>query len=417
MTTDNQANGTGSRRPRYIPRRIIIATLIIILGVVGARFLISTKPKVSRRPAEKIAPLVTVAPLEPLSQVITVSAMGTVIPSREIVLKTSVGGEVIAVDKQFAPGGLFRQGTEVLQIDPRDYELVLQQKKKALSDAEYAYKLEQGRQDVAQREWDLLYGNSATNGVESDLALRKPHLEKVEADMESARAELELAELNLARTKVTAPFNSLILNRYVDRGAFVAPQEKLADLVGTDEYWVQVSLPLDRLQWLKIPGTGAVETGSPARILYRQGNVRKGQVSRLLGDLTKEGRMGRLLVTVPDPLGLSSGEGKGEPLIIGEYVRVEIEGEELHDVYSIPRAALRNDREIWVVTAENRLAIRPVETIWRDETHVLVRDSIQPGEKLVVSDLSVPVDGMEVRVDKAADVVADTMPEKSEENR
>jgi hypothetical protein len=113
--------------------------------------------------------------------------------------------------------------------------------------------------------------------------------------------------------------------------------------------------------------------------------------------------MARLLVSVPDPLGLSGKEGDLQPLIIGEYVRVEIEGKELHEVFSIPRTALRNDREIWVVTGDGKLAIRPVAIIWRDETHVLVRDGLQDGDLLIVSSLAVPVDGMAVRVEQKAD--------------
>ena len=89
-----------------------------------------------------------------------------------------------------------------------------------------------------------------------------------------------------------------------------------------------------------------------------------------------------------------------QPLILGEYVRVEIEGEELHEVFRIPRTALRNDREIWVAAGDGRLAIRPVEIIWRDEMQVLVRDGLQVGDLLIVSNLAVPVDGMAVRVDQ-----------------
>jgi len=418
MITDNHGNPgeTQVKRPLYILRRIIIIVVIIVIGCVVARYLIATKPKISKRPAERIAPLVTVVPLHSQSQVIRIKAMGTVIPSREIVLKTPVGGEIISLDENFTAGGLLKEGASILQIDPRDYELALQQKQRVLSDTEYASKLEQGRQDVAQREWDLLYGENGTKETESDLALRKPHLEKVQADIKAAGADLELAKLNLSRTRVVAPFNGLVLNKYVDKGAFVSPQEKLADLVGTDEYWVQVSLLLDRLQWLKIPKSGN-EIGSLARIFYRQNSEREGHVIRLLGDLTKEGRMARLLVSVPDPLGLSGKEGAPQPLIIGEYVRVEIEGEKLQDVFSIPRTALRNDREIWVVTGDGKLVISPVEIIWRDETHVLVRDGLHDGDLLIVSNLAVPIDGMAVRVDQKVDGVAKPVPLQAKEIR
>lgn len=400
MTAGNQRTPGDNQtdRPRYIMRRIVIIMVIVAVGIVVTLLLIKTKPKVSKRQPERIAPLVKTVPLQPSSQVIRIGAMGTVTPSRQIVLKTPVGGEIIHVNGQFSPGGLFQANTTMLKIDPRDYELALEQKKRVLSDAGYAFKLEQGRQDVARQEWDLLYKEGVTAETESDLALRRPHLEKVQVDIKAAQADLELAKLNLSRTNVSAPFNCLVLNKYVDHGAFVAPQEKLADLVGTDEYWVQVSVPLNRLKWLRIPRDGE-EIGSAATIYYRDNNIRDGRVIRLQGDLTSVGRMARLLVSVPDPLGLSIGKEEFQPLVIGEYVRVEIEGEELQGVYRIPRTALRNDSEIWIATKDGRLSIRPVEILWREESHVLVNDGLMPGESLIVSDLPVPVDGMMVRID------------------
>lgn len=409
MTTGTQENSIDNqpRRQLHVMRRIVIISLIILIGVLAARYLIKTKPKVSKRPPERTAALVSVVPLQPVSEVLRMKAMGTVVPSREIVLKTPVGGEIIALHENFTPGGLIAAGESILQIDPRDYELALKQKERALSDAEYAYKLEQGRQDVARREWDLLYGDNSPGETESALALRKPHLEKVRFDIKAARAELELARLNLARTRVKAPFNGMILNKYVDRGAFVAPQEKLADLVGTDVYWVQVSLPLSNLHWLEIPKNGEA-SGSPVRIFYRGENVRQGRVIRLLGDLTREGRMARLLVAVPDPFALETGNPERLPLIIGEYVRVEIEGETLHDVFRIPRTALHNDAEIWLATEDGKLAVRPVETVWREEDHVLVRDGVQAGDSLIVSNLAVPIDGMTIRIDRGSGLTGES---------
>jgi virulence-associated protein VagC len=87
-------------------------------------------------------------------------------------------------------------------------------------------------------------------------------------------------------------------------------------------------------------------------------------------------------------------------LLIGEYVRVLIEGEELSDVYRIPRSAIRNDREVWIVNEENKLTIRPVETIWRDEDSVVVQDGLKSGELLVVSDIAGPVAGMPLRIEQ-----------------
>jgi RND family efflux transporter MFP subunit len=300
----------------------------------------------------------------------------------------------------FTEGGMLPGGTKIVQINPKDYELAIMQKQRALSDAEYSLKLEQGHQDVARQEWDLLYGDQKTTEVESELALRKPHLEKVQAEIAAARAELEQAKINLQRTALAAPFNVLVLNKYVDLGSQVTSQERLADLVGADVFWIQVPLPIERLQWIQVPN-GQNETGSRVKIIYREDNVREGRVIRLLPDLSKEGRMARLLIEVNDPLDLQAKGTKRPMLLIGEYVRVLIEGKHLRNIYRIPRPALRNDREVWIVDEESRLAIRPVKTIWRDEDSVIVQDGFKPKERLIVSDLAAPVAGMAVRLEES----------------
>ena len=379
--------------------RLIICLLLIAVGIGGARFLIATKPKVSKRPPEKMASLVRTAALQAENYTFSIPAMGTVIPARETGLEVPASGEVIYVNSELTEGGMLAKGTKILQVDPKDYELAVQQKRKALADAEYAHKLELGHQDVARQEWNLLYGDKPMDEGESDLALRKPHLEKVKVEIEAARAELEQAEINLKRSTLTAPFNALVLNSYVEQGSQVSSQERLADLVGTDNYWVQVSLPLDRLKWIQVPN-GEQAEGSVVKIFYRTDNVKIGKVIRLLPDLSKEGRMARLLIEVNDPLDLKAKNEKQPMLLIGEYVRVSIEGEELQNVFQVPRSALHNDSEVWIFNEEGKLSIRPVKTIWRDRGSVVVSDGFKSGENLVISDIAAPVAGMDLRIEQ-----------------
>ncbi len=401
---ENDQKQTGeSGTPKMVGRnilRLVICLVLIAAGIAGARFLIATKPKANKRPPVKMEPLVRTETMQPENYTLKIPARGTVIPAREISLEAQLAGEVIYIHSEFTEGGMLAEGTKILQINPRDYELAILQKQRALSDAEYALKLEQGHQDVARKEWDLLYGDQKISEVESELALRKPHLKKVQVEITAARAELEQAEINLQRTTLKAPFNGLVLNRYVDLGSQVTSQERLADLVGTDVFRIQVSLPLERLQWIQIPN-GRDQSGSEVTIIHQQNNIREGRVARLLPDLSKEGRMARLLIDVNDPLDLQAKEKKKPTLLIGEYVRVLIESEELLNVFKIPRSALHNDSEVWLVDEESRLAIRSVKIIWRDEDSVLIRDGFKPGELLVVSDLAAPVDGMALRTEQA----------------
>ena len=110
--------------------------------------------------------------------------------------------------------------------------------------------------------------------------------------------------------------------------------------------------------------------------------------------------MARIIVEVQDPLNLKKGEKSQPSLLIGEYVRIEVEGRILQNVYRIPRTALRDDSKIWVVNPDSKLDIRPVETLWRNAKTVLLREGLKPDDKLIVSDLPAPINGMPVQVDK-----------------
>jgi hypothetical protein len=121
-----------------------------------------------------------------------------------------------------------------------------------------------------------------------------------------------------------------------------------------------------------------------------------------MGDLAAEGRMARILVEVVDPLGLKTSNKDREPLLIGEYVRVKILGRILDGVFQIPRTALRDNSSVWIVKENQTLEIRKVHPIWRDADVVLLKDDLNPGEQLIVSDLAAPVEGMSVRVNTSS---------------
>jgi RND family efflux transporter MFP subunit len=340
--------------------------------------------------------LVQVMPLRTGDETVSVRAMGTVVPAREVTLESRVSGEIIWTHPEFAPGGFLTAGEEVLRIDPTDYQLDLARKKSQVAEAAYKLKLELGHQEVAKREWQLLKGNKSVE--DSDLALRRPHLEKARADLAAARAELKGAELNLERTRITAPFNAVVRERHVETGSQVTAMESLADLVGTDEYWVRVSVPVDRLRWIRIPRTAAGEGPAVAIRYGTDAQVRTGTVIKLLSDLEAEGRMARLLVSVDDPLDLSNPASDRPPLLIGEYVQVGIQGRELTDVFRIPRSALRDGERVWLAAPGDTLSIREVDPIWRDSDTVLLRDGLESGDRLILSDIAAPVEGMALRV-------------------
>ncbi len=402
-------------RFRSIGVRALLSVAIIGFGFIVANYLIRSAPKASRRAPAKLTPLVEVQAVHPSTHTVVIQATGTVIPAREMALRSRVSGEIVKIHPSFSEGGFLLKGTEVLKIDDTDYQLIVAQKQNAVVNARYALKLESGHQEVAKREWALLEGGKFSQEEDAELALRKPHLEKAESDLRAAEADLAQADLDLERTNIRVPFNAIVRAAYVEIGSQVTSQESLAELVGTDEYWIKASVPVDHLHWITIPRENN-GPGAPTQVFYRSDGVRTGTVVRLLGDLETEGRLARVLISVKDPLGSNAKRDGSTPLLIGEYVRVAIKGQQLHEVYRIPRTALRDNTHVWIAGEDGKdrkLRILEVDTLWRDRDAVLLKDGIKPGDLLIVSDLSTPVDGMPVKIE---DVKSKTPSSKKEKH-
>ncbi|MCK9274877.1 MAG: efflux RND transporter periplasmic adaptor subunit [Syntrophales bacterium] len=407
METMNEETATPSRRPGKKEKlktlcEIVLPLLVVAAGIVAASYVFSTAPEAQRkRPPEK-APLVLVKKVSKSDTKVFVPVMGTIVPARQIALRAQVSGTVEKINPEFMTGGIFKTGDEMIVLDQEDYKLAVIQKERQVAEARYALKLEMGSQDVAKREWELLKSLDSADRKNSDgdadLALRKPHLEKAKADLAAAKAELDQAKLNLERTTIRAPFNCIVLAKNVDLGSYISNQQEIAALAGTDEYRVQAAVPVDRLKWISVPRDNG-DSGSSARVFYGTDGklpaVRTGRVVRLLADLEEEGRMARVLIAIKDPLDLKTQEISKPPLLIGEYVKAEIEGPEIENVIAIPRSALRDGGKVWIAD-KGVLDIRPVEIVWRDAESVLVKSGIDETDHLITSDLAAPVRGMKI---------------------
>jgi RND family efflux transporter MFP subunit len=371
--------------------KLLMPLAIVLAAGAGSYVVLVSAPKAKMRPPRVIRQSVETRQAQLTDHRVVVDVMGTVTAAREIDLKSQVSGKVVAVSPDFVPGGFFQAGESILDIDSKDYELALREVEAQVTEAEYDLKVEQGHQKVSAREWALLQEAGNATRAETDLALRKPHLAKAQADLRAARAKLEQARIDLSRTRIDAPFAAMIESKSTDLGAAVAVQGSLAILVGTDEFWIKASVPVDRLGWINLPSATRPE-GSKAEIVSGD-SVRQGRVVRLLPSLEDEGRMARVLITVRDPFNLEGLPGV-KPLLLGSYVSVRIEGNDLKDVIAVPRTAFRDNSRVWVLTADGTLDIRPVAPVWKDEESIVVEKGIKPGERIVMTDLAAPVQGM-----------------------
>jgi len=393
--------------------RLLLPIIVVIISAAVAAWMMQSGPKAKPRTKTRNAVLVDVRPIEFGPQTTTVSVMGTVKPQREVELKPQVSGEVITISDNLIPGGRFAQDEQLLTIDPSDYQLAIKQLVSEVSRAEADMQLELGRQRVAQKEYELLGETVSTE--EYALMLREPQLDSSRAVLAGIRARLEQAQLNLNRTTVKAPFNAVVMSRGINRGTRVSPSTPLATLVGSDSYWIEAPIPASQLKWINTGQQGNAG-GSAVRVYdnvaWGADDFRSGQLIGLTAMVEKNGRMAKLLAEIPDPLALQPTSSKQPTLLLGSYVRVEIEGKLLPHAAAIERDLIRDGNQLWVMDDQGQLDIRPVEIAFRSQDHVLVTGGIRDGERLITTNLPSPVQGMTLRL-KEAEATESTDTEKT----
>ena len=393
---------TTTQDPRTImtrTRTLLVSLGILLAGGAVTTLIFLTEPAAQRTGATReTAMLVDVTPVERDTVRPTIEAMGTVRPAQEITLSPQVGGEIIRRSEAFTPGGYVEEGSRLLQIDPADYENALQQRRSELRQAEADLKLEMGRQDVAQQDYQLL-GDSLT-GVNKDLVLRKPQLNAARSDVESARAAVNQAELNLQRTSIEAPFDAHILSRTVNVGSQVSPGDQLGRLVGLDTYWVEATVPLSKLRWLSLPeeGEGGARTRIQNRTAWPEGQSREGRLFRVIGSLEDNTRMARVLVSVPDPHAARSANSDRPRLMIGSYVETQMRGKALPNVVRLDRDYVRDGETVWVME-NNELRIRDVEIVVKDARYAYIDEGLTDGDQVVTTNLATVTDGAPLRLE------------------
>lgn len=395
----------------------IVLPVLILAGGFGAFQLLASMREPPQRVAPSYAGPLVEAIAAPLQQVqVVVEGQGTVRPDAEIDLVPQVSGIVVWKDAEFKSGGTFAQGAPLFRIDPRDYELAVQQAAAQVAQARYQLDLAREEAAVAEQEWERLH---AAEQAPTDLALRRPQLRAAEASLQGAEARLAEAQLRLDRTNVHAPFAGRVRAARVEVGQHLNAGQAIAQIYSIEKAEIIVPVPDEDLGWFTLPLPIAVAEASPAISEHdsegrafafsREGATAEisgmfagvrhqwsGRVVGTEGELDPQSRMVRLVVEVAAPYG---GIADGiPPLTVGMFVDVAIAGRRVEGVRVLPRAAVRPGDRVWTVSRDGVLSIRPAHVVRALADEVLAYIDMVAEEQVIVSQLSGVTDGMQVRL-------------------
>jgi len=381
--------------------KIVIPIVVLIIGAAAAALIASarkTPPRVDHPP---LGPLVEVTPVEVTDVPVTVTGHGEVVPRVAVDLIPQVAGQVVRTHHSLVAGGFFKAGEVLVEIDPRDYDLAVERAQAAVARAKVALEREQAEAEVAREEWNGLHPGEEPTG----LVIREPQIRQAEAEYAAAEADLAVARLHLERTRISMPFDGVVVSESVDVGQFVGNGSRLATVYGTDVVEVRVPLDSRELAWFDIPSHRG-DPGASAEVSASFGGTRstwEGRVTRMEAQVDQTSRMVHVVIEVSDPYETSDGR---PALLPGSFVDIRISGRTLQDVVSVPRHAIHDGRRVWVFD-DGKLDVREVEIIREDRQQTLIASGLEDGDLVIVSTLDAVTDGMTIRrADAEAGIVS-----------
>jgi RND family efflux transporter MFP subunit len=381
--------------------KTLLPLAIVFMGILIAVAFIKLRKPPQRKKHEPAPPLVKIERLHRQDIQMVVSGHGTVSPKAEVDLVPEVAGKVVSINPQLKTGGFIPARRQILQIDPRDYKLAVQQAQAAVADGQLRLQIETEQADLARRDWQDLYPDTEPN---SPLVSRLPHIQQALAALQAAKAQLATAELRLERTSLSLPFDAVVISESADLGQYLSPGQPIAKAYGIEAVEIEVPLGDWELAWFSIPASPVAINGQDASTAGSEVEVRsefaggrhiwKGHVVRTTGQVDRTSRMVSVVVEVPEPFKGADGR---PPLMPGMFVEVSIKGKTLANAVAIPRFALHNKNQLWVVN-QDKLHIKDLDIVRQDKDYTYVT-GLEDGTAIVVSTLDTVTDGMSIRTE------------------
>ncbi|HEX9853243.1 MAG TPA: HlyD family efflux transporter periplasmic adaptor subunit, partial [Woeseiaceae bacterium] len=242
-------------------------------------------------------------------------------------------------------------------------------------------------------------------------------LAAADAALATANAELVRARRNLERTRIRLPYEGMVRSKEADLGQFVNVGTRLGVTFATDLAEVRLPLTDADLAFVDLPDTREIaQTGGslsgPHALLTA---VLRGQlqswdsiVVRSEGVVDEKNRVTYAVAQIADPYARHARDTRAVPLPVGTFVSARIAGVTADNVIRVPRLALRGADRLMFIDEESRLQLRTVDVLRTDADYAYLSGGAKSGERIIVTAIDAPINGMKVRTGDPADVESET---------
>jgi HlyD family secretion protein len=207
----------------------------------------------------------------------------------------------------------------------------------------------------------------------AEAELKRSELAKVEAERQVVMAEenLRYYQERLADTKVTCPFDGLVVRRGREPGDVVVPGSEILQVVSTEQMWVSA--------WVDETAMASLAVGQPARVVFRSEPDRSyaGTLTRTAPLADRETREFLVDVTVKD---------LPRAWAVGQRAEVYVRTARKDDALQVPEEAVvwqKGRPGLFVLGAAGRARWREVTVGLRGAESVEVTKGLAPGDTVV----------------------------------
>jgi multidrug efflux system membrane fusion protein len=325
---------------------------------------------------------------------IVIDALGTVVPTQTVAVKSRVAGLLEKV--HFKEGDLVKEGQLLAEIDPRELKVQLAQAEGQL--ARDRAQLENARLDLRRYETLFKQDSIARQQVDTQRALVRQYEGTIQVD----ESQVANARLQLSYARVIAPISGRVGLRQVDAGNMVTGAEEngLVVITQVEPISVMFSVPQDELP--KIIRRYASGEQLPVKAFDRtQQNLLATGVLVSLDNLI-DPATGTIKLRAQFPNG-------DRQLFPNQFVNARLELDALRDVITVPSSAIQRGSQgmfVYVVKDDQTVAMRPVTLGPADGPRITLASGVQAGEQVVVDGVDRLRDGAAVELIERPDFQA-----------
>lgn len=356
----NENNEDMPQNIQYRPntlRLTLVGLVLLVISIAIVAYWKSQEKIDEFTPPPKPELIIETKSINPSSNQIIIPASGFASPRFQSKISAEVTGKILSISELFAIGNRVSQGDILLTIDATHYKAVLAEAQANLATAKSLYAQEEAKSRQAARDVKRLQLEGSSN-----LSLRKPQLEAARATVANAQAQLKLAQENLSKTEVKAPFDAIIKTREVSLGDTISANSILTQLIEVDNF--NIKLSLSSLNYKLVSIGDAVNLTDPI-----SGQHYNSSLSRIDPELNKDTRTLGVYVDIKQP------QATKYPLLSGSYLQANIITQAIPNSQWIDNISIIENQFVWFQRTDGTLGKMPIELIYRGDNRSLVRFS------------------------------------------